>query len=60
VVLVGLTGFGGEEVRRRAFESGMDHHVTKPAQLEVIQELLAKLPADDPAPPLQGQQSSSA
>jgi CheY-like chemotaxis protein len=56
MVLVGLTGFGGEEVRRRAFESGMDHHLTKPAHLEVIQELLAKLPQEDVPAPLQGQQ----
>ena len=50
MVLVGLTGWGGEEVRRRAFESGLDHHVTKPAQLEVLQELLRKVPDEDGAP----------
>jgi CheY-like chemotaxis protein len=50
MVLVGLTGWGGEEVRRRAFESGLDHHVTKPAQLEVLQELLRKVPDEEGAP----------
>jgi CheY-like chemotaxis protein len=48
MVLVGLTGWGGEEVRRRAFESGLDHHITKPAQLDVIEDLLRKLP-EEPA-----------
>jgi signal transduction histidine kinase/ActR/RegA family two-component response regulator len=60
IVLVGLTGYGGEEVRRRVFESGMDHHVTKPAQVELIQALIAKLPLDEPQAPPQGQQSSGA
>jgi CheY-like chemotaxis protein len=55
MVLVGLTGWGGEDVRRRAFESGLDHHVTKPAQLEVLQELLRKVPYDDASTPLRGQ-----
>ena len=50
MVLVGLTGWGGEDVRRRAFESGFDHHVTKPAQLDVIQELLRKVPDEDELP----------
>jgi len=56
MVLVGLTGWGGEDVRRRAFESGLDHHVTKPAQLEVLQELLRKVPDDELAPQRRGQE----
>jgi signal transduction histidine kinase/ActR/RegA family two-component response regulator len=55
IVLVGLTGWGGEDVRRRAFESGFDHHVSKPAQLEVLQELLRKVSCDDAWLPLRDQ-----
>jgi CheY-like chemotaxis protein len=51
MVLVGLTGWGGEDVRRRAFESGLDHHITKPAPFDAIQELLRKVPDEDAAPP---------
>jgi len=46
VTLVALTGWGQEEDRQRAFQSGFDYHLTKPLQPERIETLLqAVLPA---------------
>ena len=41
VVLVALTGWGQEQHRRRSAESGFNHHLTKPVELEVLQQILA-------------------
>jgi CheY-like chemotaxis protein len=41
-LLVALTGFGQEEDKRRAEEAGFDAHLTKPADLEALQALLAR------------------
>jgi CheY-like chemotaxis protein len=49
--IVALTGWGQEDDRRRAREAGIDHHLTKPAAIEELQELLATLARRD-APPL--------
>ncbi|MFC0252273.1 PAS domain-containing hybrid sensor histidine kinase/response regulator [Massilia consociata] len=43
--LVALTGWGAESDRRKSTEAGFDHHLTKPVQLSVVQDLLAKLAA---------------
>jgi two-component system CheB/CheR fusion protein len=43
VVLAALTGWGQEEDRRRALEAGFHHHLTKPADPAVLQQLLASL-----------------
>ena len=43
IVLVALTGWGAESDRRRSSEAGFDHHLTKPVQLEVVEELLARV-----------------
>ncbi len=40
--LIAVSGYGGEEDRRRAMESGFDFHLTKPADPDVLQELLAR------------------
>jgi signal transduction histidine kinase/DNA-binding response OmpR family regulator len=40
-LLVALTGYGQEEDQRRAREAGFDHHLIKPADLEVLAGLLA-------------------
>jgi two-component system CheB/CheR fusion protein len=40
VFLVALTGYGQEEDRRRAIEAGFDQHVTKPAGLAILEQLL--------------------
>jgi PAS domain S-box-containing protein len=42
VVLIALTGWGQEEDRARSKEAGFDHHLTKPVDLDALQELLAK------------------
>jgi two-component system CheB/CheR fusion protein len=47
VVLVAQTGWSQEEDRRRSREAGFDHHLFKPLELGVLQELLAGLPEDE-------------
>jgi CheY-like chemotaxis protein len=42
-LLAALTGEGGAEARRRARESGFDHHFAKPFDPEAILALLASL-----------------
>ena len=42
VMLVALTGWGGEEARRLALENGFDHYLTKPADPRQIDEILAQ------------------
>ena len=51
LTLVALTGWGQEEDRRRARAAGFDHHLTKPADVGVLQRLLA---AEAPAARPQG------
>jgi signal transduction histidine kinase/CheY-like chemotaxis protein len=41
-VIVACTGWGQEEDRRRAFDAGFDHHLTKPVQFEELLRLIAK------------------
>jgi CheY-like chemotaxis protein len=41
ILLVALTGWGQEEDRRLASAAGFDHHLTKPADPEVIEHLIA-------------------
>jgi len=43
--LVALTGWGAESDRRKSNEAGFNHHLTKPVQLDVVQELLARVVA---------------
>lgn len=40
--LVALTGYGLEEDKHRAKESGFDYHITKPTDLDVLERLLAQ------------------
>jgi PAS domain S-box-containing protein len=49
MLLVALTGWGQEEDKRRAFEAGFDHHLTKPVEPAALEKLLAVL-----TPPPQG------
>ena len=44
VKLIALTGYGQEEDQRRAREAGFDVHLTKPADPERLERLLADLP----------------
>ena len=41
-VIIALSGYGQEEDRRRSREAGMDYHVTKPADVKTINELIAR------------------
>ena len=49
IVLVALTGWGQEEHRRRSAESGFNHHLTKPVELEVLQEILSTADSGKPS-----------
>jgi PAS domain S-box-containing protein len=42
VRLVALTGWGGEADRERTARAGFDHHLTKPATADAIEEVLSK------------------
>ncbi len=41
--LVALTGWGTREDRERSAEAGFDHHLTKPADMDTVETLLAGL-----------------
>lgn len=43
VTLIALTGWGQPEDRRRSKEAGFDHHLMKPPEPRVVEELLAQL-----------------
>jgi CheY-like chemotaxis protein len=40
VMLVALTGWGQEEDKARAREAGFDHHLTKPAEPEMLERMI--------------------
>lgn len=40
ILLIAVTGYGQEEDRRKSRDAGFDYHLTKPAELSRIQELL--------------------
>ncbi len=40
VQMIALSGWGGEEDRRRATEAGFNAHMTKPVELDALQKLL--------------------
>jgi CheY-like chemotaxis protein len=42
VLLVAITGWGQEDDRRKAREAGFDHHFTKPADFDVLLELIGR------------------
>lgn len=41
VLLVALTGYAGPEDQRRAAEAGFEHHIAKPPNHQVLEQLLA-------------------
>ena len=43
IVLTALTGWGQQEDRRRTAEAGFDHHLVKPPEPNVLEDLLAEL-----------------
>jgi signal transduction histidine kinase/CheY-like chemotaxis protein len=40
--LVALTGYARESERQRSDEAGFDHHLTKPANLEMLEKIMAR------------------
>lgn len=46
--LIALSGWGQEEDKRRASESGFDHHLTKPVDLAMLESLLTGLQQRQP------------
>jgi PAS domain S-box-containing protein len=44
-ILVALTGWGGELDRARSASAGFDEHLTKPATIAAIEQVLARVPA---------------
>jgi len=42
MLLVALTGWGGDDDRARTREAGFDHHLTKPVDLDAVMRLLAR------------------
>jgi signal transduction histidine kinase/ActR/RegA family two-component response regulator len=44
IVLVAVSGFGQPEDKRRALESGFDEHITKPADVHEIENILHRFP----------------
>lgn len=45
IVLVAVSGFGQPEDKRKAMEAGFDDHITKPADMNDIESLLARFPS---------------
>ncbi len=43
--LVALTGWGAEQDRRRSSEAGFDHHLTKPADFTIVENLIRDVAA---------------
>ena len=43
IVLVAITGYGGEKDRQRSREAGFDYHLIKPAALTQVQQILASV-----------------
>jgi PAS domain S-box-containing protein len=44
ITLIALTGWGNDDDRRRSREAGIDHHLVKPVDLRVLEDLLAARP----------------
>ena len=51
VVLVAVSGFGQPEDKRRALEAGFDEHITKPADVQDIENNLRRFPPRNSASP---------
>lgn len=43
-ILIAITGYGQEQDRKRTAESGFDHHLVKPVDMEQLLQLLSTLP----------------
>lgn len=52
MLLVALTGWGGDDDRARTREAGFDHHLTKPVDLDAVMRLLGQYAAGPAALPV--------
>jgi signal transduction histidine kinase/CheY-like chemotaxis protein len=41
-LLIALSGYGSPEDKKRAADAGFDHHLTKPADMDILENLLRK------------------
>jgi CheY-like chemotaxis protein len=48
LLLVAVTGYGSDQFRRRAWDVGFDQFLVKPADPELLRELLATTPVGSP------------
>jgi CheY-like chemotaxis protein len=46
IMLIALTGWGTTEDQRRSRRAGFDHHLVKPADINLLQRLLADISRD--------------
>jgi DNA-binding response OmpR family regulator len=46
LMIVALTGWGRDEDRERSRQAGIDYHLVKPLNLEVLKEVLKRHPAN--------------
>jgi signal transduction histidine kinase len=53
VVLVAVSGFGQPDDKRKAIDSGFDEHITKPADVSDIENVLRRFPPRN-SPPVDG------
>lgn len=40
-LIIALTGWGTEETKQKARESGFDEHLTKPVEISTVEKILA-------------------
>jgi signal transduction histidine kinase/ActR/RegA family two-component response regulator len=50
IKLIALTGWGNDDDRRRSREAGIDHHLVKPVDLHVLEDLLAAAQRGEASP----------
>ena len=50
IKLIALTGWGNDDDRRRSREAGIDHHLVKPVDLQVLEDLLAAAQRGEASP----------
>ena len=47
MLLVAVTGWGQDGDRRRSIEAGFDHHLVKPVDIEALQAMVPRRPANN-------------
>jgi len=48
--LIALTGWGAEQDRKRSSQAGFDHHLTKPADFLIVEQLIRDVAERTPVP----------